>query len=120
MNTYVEIHGVRYPATIGGRMDDKNWDGRESKSIQVEMSYEDASALFIDNLEWSIVQTHIENEEIEKEDGTIIIEPVTKTETFNNDDFCIVGDISVHRNGTVTVKMGKPTTEEILAILMEE
>ena len=36
--TYVEINGNRYVATIGGRMHDGSWDGRESKYIRAEIT----------------------------------------------------------------------------------
>ena len=40
-------------------------------------------------------------------------------EEYDNSDYCILGDITVHRDGKVTVKMGKPTGEELYNILRE-
>ena len=42
-----------------------------------------------------------------------------EVEEYDNSDYCILGDITVHRDGTITVKMGKPTAEELNQILME-
>ena len=42
------------------------------------------------------------------------MEPVyeTRQEEFDNSEFCIRGDLTVHVDGTCTVKMGKPTDLE--------
>ena len=37
---------------------------------------------------------------------------------FDNSDFCVAGDVTDHRDGTVTVKMGKLTAlEETLLMI---
>lgn len=99
--TYVKINDTLYPAFISGRNEDREWDNRESKAITLEMSYADAMALFVDDLEWEIVY---EDEET--------------TETYDNSEFSAAGSVTDNRNGTVTVKVGKPTSDELLAILM--
>ena len=38
--TYVKINETLYPATINGRVADKDWDGRASKAITIENGYE--------------------------------------------------------------------------------
>ena len=123
--TYVEINGIQYPATIGGRMKDKDWDERESKTIHFEATYEEAKNLFVDNASWNIVQESEEMVETFDEEGNLIVnengEPVLKVEivknVFDNSDFCIAGPITDNRDGTIDVKMGKFTNEELL--LME-
>lgn len=119
MATYVEVNGNQYPASITGRLHDKDWDDRASKAIKVEMSYEDAAALFVDDLAWNILQENEIREEIEDEEGNITVNVSTEFESYDNSDYCIAGDITDHRDGTVTVKMGKPTAEELLAIFEE-
>ena len=42
-----------------------------------------------------------------------------EVEEYDNSDYCMAGDVTVHRDGTVTVKMGKPTAEELYNILKE-
>lgn len=99
--TYIKIKDTLHPATIFGRTADSDWNKRESKAITLEMSYEDAMTLFVDDLEWAIVY----------EDGEI-------TEVYDNAEYSVAGPVADNRNGTVTVKMGKPTADELLAILM--
>lgn len=118
MATYVEINGVKYPASITGRISDKDWDNRESKAIKIEMSYADASALFVDDMAWSIVQENEVQKEVVDEEGNITFESAVETEVYDNSEYCIAGSITDHRDGTITVKMGKPTAEEILNILI--
>ena len=103
--TYIEINGNRYEASITGKVSDKDWDGRASKAIRIHMSYEEANNLFVDDMDWFIVQYQ----------G---IDEASQEEIFDNSEYSIVGDITNHRDGTVTVKMGKPTAEEILAVLI--
>lgn len=120
MAIYIEVNGDRYPASITGRMSDKDWNNRESKTITVEMSYEDAAKTFVDDIVWSIVQD-VENtiEEMNEETGEMILKTIVEQECYDNSEYSIAGDIIDHRNGMITVKMGKPTAEELLAILEE-
>ena len=99
--TYIKINDTRYPAAIRGYERDKEWNGRESKAITLEMSYADAMATFVDDLDWAIVY----------EEGET-------TEVYDNSEFSVAGPVTDNRNGTVTVKMGQPTADELLAILM--
>lgn len=99
--TYIKINDALCPATFRGYTKDKDWNDRESKAITLEMSYEDAMALFVDDLEWAIVYEASET-----------------TEVYDNAEYSIAGPVTDNRNGTVTVKMGKPTADELLAILM--
>lgn len=100
--TYVKINDAMYPASIHGYTKDREWNDRESKAITLEMTYADAMALFVDDLEWAIVY----------EDGET-------TEIYDNSEFSVAGAVTDNRNGTVTVKMGMITAEEALAELME-
>lgn len=120
MTTYVKVDNNQYAATITGRLHDKDWGNRESKSITLEMSYEDAAQLFMDDVSWSILQEVEEPVEVaDAETGEVVIKTKTKLEEYDNSEYSIAGDIVDHRNGTVTVKMGKATAEELLAILEE-
>ena len=105
--TYVKVNGTLYPAEIAGRMNDTDWDGRDSKAIHLlEAGYAEAIALFEDDTQWSIVQTYEE------------LTPPLPPEEWDNSDFSVAGDITDHRDGTATVKMGKPTeVEELIAVM---
>lgn len=97
----VKINNTIYPAVISGRISDPLWDGRASKTITLEMDYATANELFVDGVEWSIKDA----------DGT----------EYDNSDYCIAGDITDHRDGTISVKMGKPTDlEDLLEMLYGE
>lgn len=126
--TFIKINDILYPATISGRVQDKDWDNRESKAITLEMDYATANGLFVDGLIWSIVQQMevpvFELDENGKfvldEDGNRIQTGTEIEETeFDNSEYDIAGSITDHRNGTITAKMGKITDGEVLAELME-
>ena len=104
--TYVKINGTTYPAVINGKNIDREWGDRESKTITLEMAYADAIALFVDGLAWSILM----DVEQEQEDGSI----VTVQEEYDNSDYSMAGSITDNRDGTLSVKMGKPTQIETL------
>ena len=104
--TYVKINGTTYPAVINGKHIDREWNDRESKTITLEMAYADAIALFVDGLAWSILM----DVEQEQEDGSI----VTVQEEYDNSEYSMAGSITDNRDGTLAVKMGKPTQIETL------
>ena len=110
--TYVKINGNLYPATINGSMKDRQWADRESKAITLEMDYATALALFVDGLAWSIVM----DIEQMQDDGSVII----AQEEYDNSEYDVAGPITDNRDGTVTVKMGKVTAQELLAVLTGE
>lgn len=104
--TYVKINGTTYPAVINGKHIDREWNDRESKTITLEMAYTDAIGIFVDGLAWSILM----DVEQEQEDGSI----VTVQEEYDNSDYSMAGSITDNRDGTLAVKMGKPTQIEML------
>ena len=119
MATYVEINGIQYPAAITGRLSDKEWANRESKAIKLEMAYADAMNLFVDDIQWNIVQDIESIETVEDEDGNITENVKIVQEHYDNSEYCIAGCVTDNRDGTITVKMGKPTASELLAMLEE-
>jgi hypothetical protein len=114
--TYIKINETLYPATISGRVADKDWDNRESKSITLEMDYATAAETFVDGLKWSIVQ----RDEVPTFDENGVQTGTETQETvYDNSEYNLVGDITVHRDGNVTVKMGKLTDlEEAYEIML--
>lgn len=114
MSTCIKINNgdILYPAVITGRMADKEWDNRETKAITLEMDYATANKLFIDSVIWSIVMEHpVEIKEIDDE-GNTTTKTIIETEEFDNSEYSLAGDITDHRDGTLTVKMGKLTDLE--------
>ena len=104
--TYVKINGTTYPAVINGKHIDREWNDRESKTITLEMAYTDAIGIFVDGLAWSILM----DVEQEQEDGSI----VTVQEEYDNSEYSMAGSITDNRDGTISVKMGKPTQLEAM------
>ena len=104
--TYVKINDKIYPAVVNGKMTDREWGDRESKTITLEMAYADAAALFVDGLAWSILM----DVEQEQEDGSI----VTVQEEYDNSEYSMAGSITDNRAGTLAVTKGKPTQIETL------
>lgn len=119
---YIEIAGQRLQAEISGRKIDRDWDGRESKSILLPADAAAAAALFGDEIAWEII--HIteagnvlldaDGNPVIGEDGEAVIQTEQVETRYDNSAFCILGDVVQHRDGSITVHMGKPTTEELL------
>ena len=53
--TYLKIGETLYPAKIHDRIRDRSWGLRESKHVTLESTYEETSALFKNDMKWSIV-----------------------------------------------------------------
>jgi hypothetical protein len=117
--TYVNINGIQYPAIISGRMSDKDWDDRPSKAIKLEMTHDEALSVFCDGAEWSIITENTVSEPQFDEEGNPIMMERIQTEEFDNSEYNLAGDVTDHRDGTVTVKMGKLTPlEEAYEIML--
>lgn len=103
MTMYIKIDENEYPIiSIENQKFDRGWDNRESASITLSISHDDAINLFDDEIKWSVIADTKEQEE------------------YDYSDYSKAGDVTDHRDGTVTVKMGKPTDKEILDILTGE
>ena len=106
---YIKINETFYPASINGRLVDRDWDDRDSKSIDIEMDYTTAISLFVNGLSWSIV---MQNEvPVYNEEGLQVGVEIVEEE-YDNSEYNLAGDITDHRDGTITVKMGKLTPLE--------
>ena len=102
---------TEYPATITGILKDREWNEREVKSIRLTMTATDAAALLPDNMPWSIVL----RETVDKldNDGNPTGETQEVVNEWDNSAYSLSGAITDHRDGTVSVKMGKPTESEL-------
>lgn len=114
--TYIKVNNELYPATINGRIHDVDWDNRESKSVTLEMTYDEVAELMPNDAEWSIIQ--VDEIPVYDEQGNETGEAQTVSEEYDNTEFCISGDITDHRDGTITIKMGKLTDVEEAYALM--
>lgn len=113
---FVKINETLHPASVSGKVADKEWDNRESKSIKLEMDYNTAIGLFVDGVTWSIVDQH--EVPVFDENGEQTGTELKETE-FDNSEYNLAGDITDHRDGTITAKMGKLTDlEEAYEIML--
>ena len=113
MVTYIKVNNTEYPAIITGEHKDRTWGEREVKNIRLTMTATDAAALLPDNTPWSIIQ----RDTVPKYDSDS--QPTGETEEvvneWDNSAYSLSGAITDPRDGTVTVKMGKPTESELSA-----
>ncbi len=110
MSIYVKVNNTEYPATVNGNLVDRNWNGRDTKTIYLTMSYDAVVALLPDNTPWSIVQR--ETQDVLDEQGQPTGETKEVVNEYDNSEYSLAGDITDHRDGTVSIKMGKPTETE--------
>mgnify|MGYP004463701487 CR=1 FL=1 len=110
MSTSIMINNVEYPAEISGVLQNSKWDRRDTKSITLEMTHDQAVELFVDGLAWSIKQ--VNTYPVHDDKGQPTGETTTETQTFDNSDYCVAGSITDNRDGTVTCMMGKKTALE--------
>ena len=106
MSIYVKVNNTEYPATVDGVYNDRSWGDRESKAVTLTMEYTAASQLFVDGLSWSIVQR--DTVPVYDEDGKPTGETEEQVQEWDNSEYCVAGPITDNRDGTITVKMGKP------------
>lgn len=110
MSIYVKVNNTEYPATVNGNLVDRNWNGRDTKTIYLTMSYDAVAALLPDNTPWSIVQRDTAPKYDEQGQPTGETKEVVNE--CDNSEYSLSGAITDHRDGTVSIKMGKPTEAE--------
>lgn len=110
MSIYVKVNNTEYPAAVSGANNDRTWDGRDTKTIYLTMSHDAVAALLPDNTPWSIVQ----RDTVPKydEQGQPTGETKEVVNEWDNSAYSLSGAITDHRDGTVSIKMGKPTETE--------
>ena len=110
MSIYIKVNNTEYPAEINGNPKDRSWGERGTKTITLTMSHDEAAALLPDNTPWSIVQRETVNKL--DNDGNPTGETEEVVNEYDNSEYSMSGDITDHRDGTVSIRMGKPTEAE--------
>lgn len=110
MTTYIKVNNTEYPAAISGANNDRTWDGRDAKTVTLTMTHDQVAALLPDNTPWSIVQRDMVD--VLDEDGQPTGETEEVVNEYDNSAYSLSGAITDHRDGTVSIKMGKPTETE--------
>lgn len=110
MAEFIKVAGQEYPATCIYNYKDRNWDMRETQTVHLTMPYAQAAALLPSGTPWSNVFR--ETKDKLDNDGN----PTGKTEEVVTEEdmsaYSLSGAITDHRDGTVSIKMGKPTETE--------
>ena len=110
MAIYIKVNNTEYPATVDGVNNDRTWDGRDTKTVTLEMTHAAAAQLFVDGLSWSIVQR--DTVPVYDTDGNPTGKTEEQVQEWDNSDYNVAGSITDNRNGTCTCKMGKKTQLE--------
>lgn len=110
MAEYIKINGQEYPATCVYNYKDRNWDMRETQTVHLTMPYAQAAALLPSGTPWSVVMRETQDKLDNDGNPTGQTEEVVTEEDMS--EYSIAGDITDHRDGTVSIKMGKPTDIE--------
>lgn len=110
MATYIKVNNTEYLAEINGNPKDRSWGERDTKIITLTMTASEVAALLPDNTPWSIVQ----RETVDKldNDGNPTGDTEEVVNEWDNSDYSLSGAITDHRDGIVSIKMGKPTETE--------
>lgn len=110
MSIYIKVNNTEYPAEINGNPKDRTWGERDTKTITLTMTATEVAVLLPDNTSWSIVQR--EMVDVLDEQGNPTGETKEVVNEYDNSEYSLAGDITDHRDGTVSIKMGKPTETE--------
>ena len=105
MSTYLKANNTETPCEAAEHYRDSAW-GRPTCTVTIKASAAEIAALLPNNAPWSL----IEREDALDESGMLTGQTVDHERDMS--DYSLSGDITDHRDGTVSIKMGKPTEEE--------
>lgn len=105
MSTFLKANNTETPCEAAEHYRDSAW-GRPTCTVTIKASTAEIAALLPNNAPWSL----IEREDVLDELGA----PNGQTVDHERDmsEYSLSGDITDHRDGTVSIKMGKPTEAE--------
>lgn len=105
MSTILKANNTETPCEAAEHYRDSAW-GRPTCTVTIKASAAEIAALLPDGAAWSL----IEREDVLDESGM----PTGQTVDHERDmsEYSLSGDITDHRDGTVSIKMGKPTETE--------
>lgn len=110
MAQFLKVNGQEYPVTHISKYQDAAWDGRSTQTLYLNMTHEEAVKLLPEGTPWSIVSRDTVDKLDEEGQPTGETEVVV-TET-DMSEYCLAGEITDYRDGSVSVKMGKRTETE--------
>lgn len=105
MSTVLKANNTETPCEAAEHYRDSAW-GRSTCTVTIKGSAADIAALLPNGAAWSL----IEREDVLDESGM----PTGQTVDHERDmsEYSLSGDITDHRDGRVSIKMGKPTETE--------
>lgn len=110
MAEFIKVGGQEYPATLIYNYKDRNWDMRETQTVQLTMPYAQAAVLLTTSTPWFNVTR--EQRDVLDENGMLTGQTEEVVTEEDMSAYSLAGDITDHRDGTVSIKMGKPTEAE--------
>lgn len=110
MAEFIKVNGQEYPATCIYNYKDRNWDMRETQTVHLTMPYAQAAALLTSGVKWSNVFRETKDALDNDGNATGQTEEVVTEEDMSA--YSLAGEIVDYRDGTVSIKMGKPTEAE--------
>ena len=113
MAEFIKVGGVEYPATLIYNYKDRNWDMRESVAVHLTMPYAQATVLLASGVKWFNVFRETADKLDNDGNPTGQTEEVVTEEDMSA--YSLAGEITDYRDGTVSIKMGKPTEAEAAA-----
>ena len=112
MAIYIKVNNTEYPAAVCGVYNDRTWNGRDTKTVTLTMTHDEAATLLPSGTPWSIVQRDMVD--VLDEQGQPTGETKEVVNEYDNSEYSISGEITDYRDGTVSIKMGKPTQLEMM------
>lgn len=105
MSTILKANNTETPCEAAEHYRDSAW-GRPTCTVTIKGNAAEIAAMLPSNTPWSL----IEREDVLDENGM----PTGQTVDHKRDmsEYSLSGDITDHRDGTVSIKMGKPTETE--------
>lgn len=113
MAEFIKVAGQEYPATCVYNYKDRDWDMRESVAVHLTMPYAQAAALLTTGTPWSNVFR--EQKDVLDENGELTGQTEEVVTEEDMSAYSLAGQITDYRDGTVSIKMGKPTEAEASA-----
>lgn len=113
---YVRIGEQRFQLVASfGRIKNPNFYDRDTKNFTIKADYNTAAQIVASGEHWRIAETYNATSEelipsnaaeiLRDEDGSVI----GFVMEYDNSEYNIPGDITVHNDGTVTIEYGKPS-----------
>lgn len=115
---YIKVNDKEYEAKVVCDYSDRDWNERPTQTLYLTMTPDQVAALLPSGTPWSIVQRDMVDKFDNDGNPTGQTEEVVTEE--DNSAYSLAGDITDHRDGTVSIKMGKPTEAETLRAQLAE